>query len=139
MRACARARRTRPRARRRPCRERLTGLALVVEATHDAHDRLGCTLRRHLHRLVAEFHLRLAEVTAEQHLVARSSSTVRTPLEPEEPDVAHVVLSATVGAARDVDAYTGDLGQALVLECVADRVGKPARLCDREVARVRAG
>ena len=121
-----------------PRRERLAGLALVVEAAHDAHDGFGCVLRRDLRGLLAELHLGVGEVAAEQHLVARRGAPVRPPLEPEEPDVADVVLAAAVRAARDVDAHAGNLGEALFFEPVADRRGKPTRLRDREVAGVGA-
>src|SRR6185437_5647020 len=117
-----------------PVREVLTGLALVVEATDDAHDCFGRRLRGQLRGLVAELDLGVADVTAEQHLVAGRGTTVRTTLEPEEPDVGDVVLTAAVGAAGDVGADTGDLGEAGRLERVTDRRRQTARLRDREVA-----
>ena len=128
-----------PPERREPRRERLAGLALVVEAADDAHDGFGRGLGRQLRGLVAELDLAVAEVAAEQHLVAGCGPAVRAALEPEEPDVGDVVLAAAVRAAGDVDAHAGDLGEAGVLERVADRGGEAARLRDREVARVGAG
>ena len=142
------SRRARQGCRRHPSRRRnaratswnvLAGLALVVEPAHDPHDRFGRVLRRDLRGLLAEFHLRLAEVAAEQHLVARRGAPVRTTLEPEEPDVADVMLAAAVRAARDVDAHAADLGEAVLLERLADCRREAARLRDREVARVGAG
>src|SRR5206468_9745810 len=95
----------------------------------------------HLRRLVAELHLRLAEVTAEQHLVARRGPAVGAALESEEPDVADVVLAAAVRAARDVDAHATDLRQAGVFQGVAHSRGETTRLRHRVVARIgpRAG
>src|SRR5262249_42049468 len=103
-----------------PARERLPRLALVVELLHDAYDGFGRVLRRDLRGLRAELHLRLAEMTAEQHLITGRGASVRAAFEPEEPDVAHVVLTAAVRAARDVDAYAADFGESRVFERVAD-------------------
>ena len=51
-----------------------------------------------------------------------------------------MVLAAAVGAAGDVDAHAADLGEAGLLERVADRRRpRPRRLRDREVAGVGAG
>ena len=77
-------------------------------------------------------------MSAEEHLVARRGASVRAALEPEEPDVGDVVLAAAVRAAGDVHAHAGNLGEAGVLERVADRGREAARLRDREVAGVGA-
>ena len=122
-----------------PLRELLAGVALLVEATDDAHDRFGRRLGRQLRGLVAELDLHVADVTAEQHLVAGRGATVGAPLEAEEADVGDVVLAAAVGAAGDVGAHTRDLGEAGGLERVADRRREAAGLRDREVAGVGAG
>ena len=121
-----------------PVCERLAGLALAGEPADDPHDGFGRGLGRQLARLVAELDFHLAEVAAEQHLVAGRGAAVRAAFEAHEADVGDVVLAAAVRAARDVDAHAADLGEAGVLERVADRRREPARLRDREVARVGA-
>jgi hypothetical protein len=50
-----------------------------------------------------------------------------------------VVLTAAVRATRDVDADTTDLGQALLLQPLADGLGETTRLGDRDVAGVGTG
>src|ERR671917_2297680 len=124
-----------------PLAERLAGLALVGEPADDPHGGLGRVLGREAQGLLAEVGLRLADVAAEQHLVAGRRAAVGPALGAEEPDVGRMVLPAAVGAARDVDAETADLGQALLLELVADGGAQAAALRDGEVARVgpRAG
>ena len=62
--------------------------------------------------LLAELDLHVADVAAEQHLVAGRGAAVRAPLEAEEADVGDVVLAARVRAAGDVDAHAADLGEA---------------------------
>ena len=120
-------------------REVLAGLALFVETTDDTHDRFGRRLRRQLGGLVAELHLRVGDVPAEQHLVAGRGLAVGAPLEAEEADVGDVVLAAAVRAARDVGAHAGNLGQTGDLERVADCRGETSGLRDRKVAGVGAG
>ena len=92
-----------------------------------------------LRGLLAELDLHVADVAAEQHLVAGRGPAVGAALEAEEADVGDVVLAARVGAAGDVDAHAADLGEAGLLERVADVGGEAARLRDREVAGVGAG
>ena len=95
-----------------PGAEHLAGLALVVEAADDAHDGLGGVLGRQAQRLLAEVDLLLADVAAEQQLVAGGGLAVGPALGAEEPDVGDVVLAAAVGAAGDVGADAADVGQA---------------------------
>ena len=121
-----------------PVGERLAGLALVGEPADDAHDRFGTRLGRQLRGLLAELDLHVADVAAEQHLVAGGGATVGAALEAEEADVGDVVLAAAVGAAGDVDAHPGHLGEARLLEGVADGGGEATRLRDGEVAGVGA-
>ena len=68
----------------------------------------------------------LADVAAEQHLVAGRGLAVGAALDAEEADVGDVVLAAGVGAAGDVDAHAADLGEAGLLERVADGGGEAA-------------
>src|SRR5688572_10436215 len=121
-----------------PLAERLAGLALVGEPADDPHRGLGRVLGREAQRLVTEVHLLLADVAAEQHLVARGRPAVGAALGAEEPDVGGVVLAAAVGAARDVDAQAADLGEPLLLELVADGGAEPAALGHGQVAGVGA-
>ena len=83
--------------------------------------------------------LLLADVAAEQQLVAGGAAAVGPALGAEEPDVGDVVLAAAVRAARDVGADAADLGQAGLVEGDADGVGEAAALGDGEVAGVGAG
>src|SRR5438552_661150 len=123
---------------RQPRLEHLAGLALLVEAPDDPHDRLGRGLGRDLGGLVAELDLGLAQVPSEEHLVSGCGAPVCAALQPEEADVGDVMLATAVRAARDVHAHAGNLGQARILERIADRGGQTARLRDREVAGVGA-
>src|SRR5690606_28619495 len=122
-----------------PGPERLARLPLLGEAPHHPNGRLRGVLGRQAQRLVAEDGGRLADVAAEQHLVAGGRAAVGPALGTEEPDVGGVVLAAAVGAARDVDAEAADLGQALLLEPLADGGAEAPALGDREVAGVGAG
>ena len=119
--------------------EHLAGLALVVEPAHHPHDGLGRVLGREAQRLLAEVDLLLADVAAEQQLVAGSRLAVGPALGAEEPDVGDVVLAAAVGAAGDVGADAADVGQAGLVEGGADGVGQAAALGDGQVAGVGAG
>ncbi len=105
----------------------------------DPHDRLGRGLGGQAQRLLAEVDLLLADVAAEQHLVAGGRPAVGATLGSEEPDVGDVVLAARVGAAGDVGAHAADVGETGRLERLADRVGEPAGLRDGEVAGVGTG
>src|SRR5918997_1731162 len=124
-----------------PLAERLARLTLVGEPADDPHGGLGRVLGREAQGLLAEVGLRLADVAAEQHLVAGGRAAVGPALGAEEPDVGGVVLPAAVGAARDVDAEAADVGEALLLELVADGGAEAAALGDGQVAGVgtRAG
>ena len=130
-----------PPERGQPAGEVLSGLPLFGEPADDAHGRLGARLGRQAHGPLAELDLGLAHVTAEQQLVAGGGPAVGPPLGPVEPDVGDVVLAAAVGAARDVDPHAADIGQAGLLERLADVVGQAAALGDGQVAGVgtRAG
>ena len=86
--------------------------ALVGEAADDPHDGLGRVLGRQAQGLLAEVDLLLADVAAEQHLVAGGGLAVGPALGAEEPDVGDVVLAAGVGAAGDVGADAADVGEA---------------------------
>ena len=81
----------------------------------DPDDGLGGVLGGEAQRPLAEVHLGLAHVAAEQHGVAGGGHAVGAPLGVGEADVGDVVLTTRVGAAGDVDAYPADLGQALLL------------------------
>ena len=121
-----------------PGAEHLAGLALVVEAPDDADGGLGGVLGRQAQRLLAEVDLLLADVAAEQHLVAGGGLAVGPALGAEEADVGDVVLAAAVRAAGDVGADAADVGQAGLVEGGADGVGQAAALGDGEVAGVGA-
>src|SRR5947208_7926128 len=111
-----------------PLAERLTRRALAGELADDAHDRLRRPLGRELRRLLPERHLHVADLAAEEHLVARGGAAMGAALDPDEADVGDVVLAARVGAARDVDTHPADVRQAGVLERPPDVVGQTARL-----------
>src|SRR5262245_27522909 len=113
-----------------PRAERLAGRALLGEAPDDAHRGLGGVLGRQAQGLLAEVDLCLAHVAAQQHLVAGGRATVRPALGAEEADVGRVVLAAAVGAAGDVDAQAADLGEALLLQQLADGGAQAAALGD---------
>jgi hypothetical protein len=83
--------------------------------------------------------LLFTDVTTEEELIAGECLAMCATLGTEQTDVGGVVLAATVGASRDVDAYTADLSQSFFLESLTDRTGETARLGDRDVARVRSG
>ena len=70
---------------------------------------------------------------------SRGRAAVGPALGAEEADVGRVVLAAAVGAARDVDPQPADLGQALLLQPVADGGAEAAALGDGQVAGVGAG
>src|SRR5581483_11617071 len=102
-----------------PLEPRAEGLARVAfggEATDDAHGRFRRVLGGQAQGLLAEVRLRLADVAAEQHLVAGRRFAVGAPLGTEEPDVGDVVLAARVRAAGDVRAHAAHVGQPGGLE-----------------------
>ena len=78
----------------------LADLALVGEAADHPHRGLGRRLGRQAQGPVAELDLGVADVAAEQHLVARGGPAVGPALGAVEADVGDVVLAAAVGAAR---------------------------------------
>ncbi len=121
-----------------PVAEGLTGISFGGETSDHPHRPLGGVLGRESEGLVAEVDAFVADVSAEEHLVAGRRTAVGTALGTEEPDVGHVVLPARVGAPRDVDAQAPDLGEALLLQPVADRLGQTAALGDGQVAGVGA-
>ena len=58
-------------------------------------------------------------------------------LKTKEANIRCVVLTAGVGASRDVDAHAPNLGEAGLLECPCNVVAEPARLRDGKVAGIR--
>ena len=82
--------------------------------------------------------LLFTDVTTEEELIAGECLAMCATLGTEQTDVGGMVLSTTVRASRDVDAYTADLSQSFFLESLTDRTGETARLGDRDVARVRS-
>ena len=103
-------------------------LALLVEAADDAHDRFGrASWPGSFVAFSPNSTSHVAEVAAEQHLVAGRGAAVGAALEPEEADVGDVVLAAAVGAAGDVDAHAA-----------APRRGRPLRARRRSRRRGRA-
>src|SRR6476620_7123767 len=91
-----------------PPAERLPGLARVLGGQPQG--------------ALAEVDLGLPDVAAEQHGVPGCRLAVRPAFGTGEPDVGDVVLAARVGAAGDVGADAADLGEALLLEALADGV-----------------
>ena len=87
---------------------------------------------------MAELDLGVADVAAEQQLVAGGRPAVGPPLGAVEADVRDVVLAAAVGAAGDVDAHAADVGQPGLLQRPADVVGEAPALGHGQVAGVGA-
>ena len=105
----------------------------------DQADRgLGRRLGRQAQGPVAELDLGVADVAAEQQLVAGGGPAVGPALGAVEADVGDVVLAAAVGAAGDVDADPADVRQPGLLEGPADVVGQAPALGHGQVAGVGA-
>ena len=77
-----------------PVDERLARDPLGGEAADHPDRRLGRRLGRQAQRLLAELDLGLADVAAEQHLVAGAGLAVGPALDAAEADVGDVVLAA---------------------------------------------